>query len=83
MTLNVEAPTEWDRPVAAFCGAAVGAVAVLVHQVYVVLFSDVLIVDPFVYVMTEMALFIPGDAVVFAGAALLRNWLRQVRLGSS
>ncbi len=77
MTLNVEAPTEWDRSVAAFCGAAVGAVAVLVHQVYVVLFSDVLIVDPFVYVMTEMALFIPGGALLCAGIATMRNWVRH------
>jgi hypothetical protein len=79
MMLNVEAPTEWDRTVAAFCGAAFGAVAVVVHQVYVALFSDVLIVDPFVYVMTEMALFIPGGAMLLAGAVTLRNWLLQVR----
>lgn len=67
---------------AAFCGAAFCSVAVVVHQVYVVLFSEVLVVDPFIYVMIEMALFIPGAAVLFAGAALLRNWLRQGRLGS-
>jgi hypothetical protein len=83
MTLQVQAPTEWDWMSAAFCGAAFGGVAVVVHQVYVALFSDVLVVDPFIYVMTEMAVFIPGGAVVFAGAALLRNWLRQGRLGSS
>jgi hypothetical protein len=82
MTLNVDVPTEWDRTAAAFCGAAFGAVAVVVHQVYVVLFSDVLIVDPFVYVMTEMAMFIPGGAMLFAGAAILRNWLWQGRLRS-
>ena len=83
MTLHVEAPTEWDRTAAAFCGAALGAVAVLVHQVYLALFSDVLIVDPFVYVMTEMAMFIASGAMLFAGAAILRNWLWKVRLGSS
>ena len=83
MTLNVEAPTEWDTSAAAFCGAAFGAVAVVVHQVYVALFSDVLIVDPFIYVMTEMALFIPGGAMLFSGAVILRNWLLQERIGSS
>lgn len=82
MTLHVQAPTEWDWMAAAFCGAAFGGVAVVAHQVYVVLFSDVLVVDPFIYVMAEMALFIPAGAVVFAGAALLRNWLWQGRLGS-
>jgi hypothetical protein len=75
MTLNVEAPTQWDTTVAAFCGAAFGAVAVVVHQVYVALSSNVLIVDPFLYVMTEMALFIPSGAMLFAGAVTLRNWL--------
>lgn len=83
MTLHVEAPTEWDWTVAAFCGAAFGGVAVVAHQVYVALFSDVLIVDPFVYVMTEMALFIPGGAMVFVAVAIIRNWLMQDRLGSS
>lgn len=82
MTLNVEAPTEWDRTVAAFCGAVSGAVAVIVHQVYVVLFSDELVGDPFVYVMTEVAVLVPGGAILFSGVAILRNWLWQVRLGS-
>ena len=49
--------------------------AVVVHQVYVALSSNVLIVDPFLYVMTEMALFIPSGAMLFAGAVTLRNWL--------
>jgi len=83
MTLNVEAPTEWDRTATAFCGAVFGAVAVLAHQVYVVLFSDELIVDPFVYVITEMAVLVPGEAMLFTGAVVIRNWLSQVRLGSS
>jgi len=82
MTHNVEAPAEWDRTAAAFCGAAFGAVAVVVHQVYVVLFSDELTIDPFVYVMTEMAMFVPAGAMLSVGAVILHEWLSQVRSGS-
>ena len=79
MALNVEAGTEWDVTVAAFCGAVLGAVAVVVHQLYVALFVDSLIVDPFIYVMAEMAVLLPAGAMLFAGTAILRNWLSQVR----
>jgi hypothetical protein len=44
MVLNTEPGTEWDATVAAFCGAVLGAVAVVVHQLYVALFVDYLIV---------------------------------------
>jgi hypothetical protein len=79
MALDVEARTEWTMAGAAFCGAVLGAVAVLTHELYVVLFGDYPIVDPFLHVMTEMAVLVPGGAVLFAGVAVIRNWLSQIR----
>jgi hypothetical protein len=78
MALNVEAGTEWDVTVAAFCGAVLGAVAVVVHQLYVALFVDYLIVDPFVYVMTEMAVLVPGGAMLFGAVTMIRNRVRHL-----
>jgi hypothetical protein len=78
MALNVEMETEWNATTAAFCGAVLGAVAVMAHQLYVALFVDHLIVDPFVYVMSEMAVLLPGGAMLFAAVAMIRNRLRHL-----
>ena len=78
MALNVKAGTEWDATVAAFCGAVLGAVAVVVHQLYVALFVDHLLADPFVYVMTEMAVLLPSGAMLFAAVAMIRNRFRHL-----
>ena len=74
----MEAGTEWDVTLAAFFGGVLGTVVAVVHQVYVALFGTDLIVDPFVYVMTEMAVLISGGVVLFAGVAMIRNRLRAL-----
>ncbi len=79
MALDVETEAEWSATAAAFCGAVLGAVAVLAHQLYVALFVDYLIVDPFVYVMTEMAVLLPGGALLFAAIAIIRNRFRYLQ----
>ena len=74
----MEAGTEWDVTVAAFFGGILGTVVALAHQIYAALFGTDLIVDPFVYVMTEMAVLISGGVVLFAVLAMLRNRLRAL-----
>ncbi len=69
----MEAGTDWDVTVAAFFGGVLGTVVAVVHQVYVALFGTDLIVDPFVYVMTEMAVLVSGGVVLFAVLAMIRN----------
>jgi hypothetical protein len=80
MTLDVEARTEWTATGAVCWGGVLGAVAVIVHEVYDVLFSGYLIADPFLHVMTEMAVLVPGSAMVFVTIAGMRNWLLRMRL---
>ncbi len=78
MVHNVEAQTEGTATGAAFCGAVLGAVAVIAHEVYDVLFSDYPIADPFLHVMTEMAVLVPGGAMVFVAIAGIRNWFLPI-----
>ncbi len=73
MALKVEAGTEWDETGPAFCGAILGAIAVVGHELYDVLFGVCPVADPFIHVMTEMAIVVPSGAMVFAGAATIRN----------
>lgn len=75
MALQVEAKTEWTVTGAAYGGGVLGAMAVIVHEVSIVLFSDYPLADPFLHVMTEMAIVVPGTALVFAAIAGIRNWL--------
>ncbi len=81
MTLEVETRTEWTMTGAACWGGVLGAVAVIVHEVYDVLFSDYPIADPFLHVMTEMAVAVPSSAVGFVAIAGIRNWFLRLRLG--
>ena len=74
----MEAETEWDVTLAAFFGGVFGSVVALVHQIYAALFDTDLIVDPFVYVMTEMAVLISGGVVLFAVLAMIRNRFRPL-----
>ncbi len=83
MVLKVEAGTEWDETGAAFGGATLGAVAVVGHELYDVLFGVCPVVDPFVHVMTEMVIVVPGGAMLFAGAATARNRFSTRPLTSS
>ncbi len=78
MPLKVEAETEWDVTVASFFGGILGTVVALAHQIYAALFGTDLIVDPFVYVMTEMAVLISGGVVLFAVLAVIRNRFRAL-----
>ncbi len=38
------------------------------------------VIDPFIHVMTEMAIVVPGGAMLFAGAAMIRNRFRNRHL---
>ncbi len=53
--------------------------AVIAHEDYDVLFSDYTIADPFLDVMTEMAVLVPGGAMVFVAVASIRNWFLPIR----
>ena len=79
MAHNVELMTEWTATGAGYCGGVLGSVAVIVHEVYIVLFSDYPIADPFVHVMTEMAVLVPGSAMMFIAVATFRNRLLFIR----
>jgi hypothetical protein len=80
MTLQVEARTEWAVTGVACWGGILSAVAVMAHEVYDVLFSASSIADPFLHVMTEMAVLVPSGAMGFAVIAGVRNWLLRMRL---
>ena len=79
MAHNVEVRTEWTATGAAYYGGVLGSVAVIVHQICTVLFSDYPIADPFLHVMTEMAVLVPGSAMVFIVVASFRNRLLFTR----
>jgi hypothetical protein len=79
MTLDVDARTEWTTTGAAYCGAVLGAVAVIAHELYIVLFSNYPIADPFLHVMIEMAVVVPGGAMAFAAIATIRSWYLRTR----
>jgi hypothetical protein len=80
MALRVEAKTEWTATGAACWGGVLGADSVIAHEIYIVLFSASPIDDPFVHVMTEMAVVVPSSAMVFVAIAGIRNWLLRLRL---
>ena len=53
--------------------------AVIAHELYIVLFSNYPIADPFLHVMTEMVVLVPGSAMVFIAVATFRNRLLFIR----
>ena len=75
MAFRVEAKTEWTATGAACWGGVLGAASVIAHELYIVLFSASSIDDPFLHVMTEMAVVVPGGAMVFVTIAGIRNRL--------
>lgn len=75
MGLTVRAATDLNPESAAFCGGILGAVAVLLHEGYTVLFGLCLPIDPFTHVMAELAVFAPVGAAVLGMAANVRNRL--------
>ena len=73
MASYVVTGTEWNARAAALCGAVLGAAAVMAHELRDVLLRDCPAVDPFIHVMTEMAVAVPSGAMLFAGVATMRN----------
>jgi hypothetical protein len=65
----------WNAGGAAFCGGVLGAVAVMGHEVYTVFIGRCPSVDPFTYVMAELAVFAPAGAVLLGIAANMRTCL--------
>jgi hypothetical protein len=75
MTLDVEPRTEWTATGAAYGGAVLGAVAVMVHELYTGISGCCPEVDPFTHVLAELAIFAPGGAVMLGIAANVHNGL--------
>ena len=75
MALRAEARTQWTATDAACWGGVLGTASVIAHELYIVLFSASSIDDPFLHVMTEMAVVVPGGAMVFVTIAGIRNRL--------
>jgi hypothetical protein len=75
MGLTIRIGADWNPESAAFCGGFLGAVAVLLHEGYTVLFGLCLPIDPFTHVMAELAVFAPVGAAVLGMAANVRNRL--------
>ncbi|GEO16306.1 hypothetical protein [Microvirga aerophila] len=75
--MKTEPSKKWDPTVAAFCGAMVGmtlAIALEARDICAGRFDDV---DPFVHIVTELAVFASGGAMLFAAVAGLRNRNRR------
>jgi hypothetical protein len=51
---------------------------VIAHELHHVLSVDFPVDDPFVHVMTEMAVVVLGGVVLSVGAVMIRNRLRQL-----
>ena len=79
MRLTIRAGAEWSPESAAFCGGFLGAVGVMLHEGYTVVFGHCLPIDPFTHVLAELAMFAPGGAILFAAAANTRNKLLGTR----
>jgi predicted component of type VI protein secretion system len=79
MEPDPETKLEWDAGGAALCGAVLGAMAVIGNEVYTVSLDLSLRIDPFTYVLAELAVFAVGGAVLFALGANTRNRLRRRR----
>ncbi len=73
MGLTTKTETEWSTLGAAFCGAVLASLAVMVHEVYTVIFNHCLSSDPFTHVLLEMAIFGSGGAILFGAIASVRS----------
>jgi hypothetical protein len=80
MELAVRTRTNWSTVGAAFCGAIFGAMAVIAHEVHTVFVGRCPSIDPFVHIVTELAMFAPGGAILFADLADIRNRLVELNL---
>ena len=77
MGLTIRTGAGWSPDSAALCGGLFGAIAVMLHEGYTVVFNLCLPIDPFTHVLTELAMVAPSGAMLFAAAANTRNWLLQ------
>jgi hypothetical protein len=71
--VNSESRTRQDLTGFALCGALAGTALVFVLEasgIFSDRFDDV---DPFIHIMTEMAIFVGGGAMLFAAIAEMRN----------
>ena len=73
MGLTTKTDTQRSTAGPAFCGAVLASTAVMVHEVYTVLFGRCLSPDPFTHVLVEVAPFGSGSAIAFAAAAHVRG----------
>ena len=80
MRITSNTDTEQSTAGPALCGAIVGSMAVMVHEVYIVFFGTCLSSDPFTHALGEMAMFGPGGAIAFAATAYMWSRLRRTRL---
>src|SRR4028119_1752347 len=79
MKLKPETRLEWNAGGAALCGAILGTMAAIAHEVYTVSLGLGFFIDPFTYVLAELAFFALGGAVLFALLANTRNRLQRTR----
>ena len=62
---------------AAFCGAVLASMAVIMHEVYTVFYGFCPGVDPLTHILAEFAIFAPTGALLLAAGTKLCNWLLQ------
>jgi hypothetical protein len=67
----------WDPIGFCLCGAFVGTMLVLVHEIHEIALVRFPQADPFLHIMAEMSLLAISNAVLFAGVAIVRNGLMQ------
>ena len=77
MGLTIKTDVERSAVGPALCGAVVGSMTVMVHEVYVVFFGTCLSSDPFTHALGEMAVLGLGGAIAFAAAAHIWSRLRR------
>ena len=65
----------WDPAGLALIGGGLGILLVVAHEAYVIFSGRFHNVDPFVHIITEMAILGSGLALVFAAVAVIRNRL--------
>jgi hypothetical protein len=67
----------WDPAGLALIGGGLGILLVIAHEAYVIFSGRFHNVDPFVHIITEMAILGSGLALLFAAVAVIRNRLIQ------
>jgi hypothetical protein len=68
---------QWDTGGLAFLGALFGVMLVIAHEIHDISLGALHAVDPFAHIMSEFAGAAVGGALLFAAAALIRNWIMR------